>query len=148
MSKLKDICILCDCVISNCENFEQFNVYSDIRNELIEIRTNCENIMNTICESVDINSNSDSLSIEDSIYIHDESIDLYRNVKYTFDDIELNEEEKKIWEEEKEAFYGEWMCCERTKLLLKFFKSELRFTNKEILIITEDEARKYEDSLS
>jgi hypothetical protein len=61
---------------------------------------------------------------------------------------ELNEEEKKIWEEEKEAFYGEWMCCDRTKLLLKFFKSELRFTNKEILIITEDEARKYEDSLS
>ena len=40
------------------------------------------------------------------------------------------------------------MLCDRTKLLLKFFKEELLFRDQEILIITEDEARKYEESLS
>ena len=42
---------------------------------------------------------------------------------------DLSDEEKRIWEDEKEAIYNEWMCCDRTKLLLKFFKSELRFTD-------------------
>ena len=97
MSKLKDICILCDCVISDCENFEQFDVYSSIRNELIEIRFNCENIMNCICESVNINSDSSVLSKDIEYCVNEESIELYQNVKYTFDDIELNEEENELF---------------------------------------------------